>query len=286
VPWDELETFLATARAGRTGAAATQLGVDRTTVGRRIAALEARLGVPLFHRTREGLRPTPAGERALAHAERMDAAARGLAAEVAPPDRVTGTVRLAVTEAIAPFLIDQGLLDVCDAHPGLVVELLAGNRRLDLATGECDLALRMDPIKGADLRARCVSRSAVALFASRAYVERRGSPRTPEQLDGHALLVPSGELGAMPEARWLAAQRGVGTFTSNSLSSLVSAARQGRGIVPITRLWGAREPELVPLFDVPGVPERAIWLVSTAPAGSRPACGVVVQRLLDLFAAV
>ena len=130
--WDDVQIFLAVARSGQLQGAGEALGVDRTTVGRRLLALEQRLGSPLF--TRTGLQLTPAGQAAAVRAARMETEARALATETAPPTQITGLVRLAVTEALAPFLIEQGLLSISDRHPGLRLEVLAGNRRLDLST--------------------------------------------------------------------------------------------------------------------------------------------------------
>jgi DNA-binding transcriptional LysR family regulator len=281
--WDSLEVFSAVARTGSLQGASRLLGVDRTTVGRRLGALEARLQSALVTRTRDGLTLTPAGRRALAHAEAMASSARAFFAAAAPEDDVTGVVRLAVTEAMAPFVIEQGLAELTERHPNLTLELHGGNRRLDLATGEADLALRVDPLRGAELRARCISRSSVALFASRGYLGSR-SVKTPSQLAGHAVLLPGGELAGLPEARWLSAQPGVKpALVSNSLPALIAAAKQGRGIVPLTSAWGDREAELTRLFDVPRLAPRALWLVSTRAGARRPALRAVADALVAIF---
>lgn len=83
--WDDVRVFLAIARSGQLQSAAKQLGMDRTTVGRRLAALESALGLRLFHRTRDGLTLTPAGERTVTSAERMESASTALTRELAPP---------------------------------------------------------------------------------------------------------------------------------------------------------------------------------------------------------
>lgn len=283
--WDDVQTFLAIARGGTLQAASAALSVDRTTVARRLSALEARLNAPLFTRTRLGLQLTASGQRALARATRMEAEARSLEAEAAASRSVSGTVRLAVTDGLAPLVAELGLLDVLDQHPQLQLELLAGNRRVDLTNGEADLALRMDPLKGASLRARCLDRSAVTLFASTDYLARRGRPRGPRQLAGHQVLMPSAELAGLPEARWLAGQGGVAVLRSNSLPALVAAAKTGRGLVALTASWGLRAG-LEALFDVPGVPPRAMWLVTTKEASRRPACAAVIDHLGALISRV
>ena len=281
--WDDVQIFLAVARSGQLQGAGEALGVDRTTVGRRLLALEQRLGSPLFTRTRTGLQLTPAGQAAAARAARMEVEARALASETAPPTQITGLVRLAVTEALAPFLIEQGLLSISARHPGLRLEVLAGNRRLDLSTGEADLALRLDPLKGATLRARCLVRSPISLYASASYLVRRGRPRSARQLKAHAALIPAGELAPLPEGRWLAEQAGEVAFSSNSLPALVAAANAGVGVVALSAAWGDREPGLERLFDVPGLPPRAMWLVSSAASAKRPACVTVIEHLVERF---
>jgi hypothetical protein len=186
--------------------------------------------------------------------------------------------------ALAPFLIEQGLLSLIERYPRLRLEVHGANRRLDLATGEADLALRLDPLKSAALRARCIIRSAVALYASRTSLGTR-TVRSAAQLKGHRVLLPAGELAGLPEGRWLAGQPGVNcAFASNSLPALIAAAQRGHGIVALTSAWGDRESALVRLFDVLKLPARALWLVSTQAGSKRPAVMVVATALSGIFA--
>lgn len=283
--WDMLQVFSAVARTGTLQGASKQLSVDRTTVGRRLGSLERRLGVSLFHRNRDGLTLTDEGHRALEHASRMETEARALLATATPEHEVVGTVRLAATEAMAPFLVEHGLLQLVERHPGLCLELLGGNQRLDLTKGEADLALRLDPLRGADLKARCVNRSRVAVFASRGYLSARGPVKSISALAGHRVVLPGGELAGLPEGRWLAAQRGVvPVFVSNSFPALVMAGKKGHGLVAVTTSWAAREPELQHLFDVPNLPPRATWLVSSVAASKRPAVAAVAKFISEQFA--
>ncbi len=283
--WDDLQTLLALATHRTLALAGASLGVDRTTVSRRLSALEQQLGTALFVRTRDGLAFTPAGQRALTKVEQMAEAAKALEASAAEQAAVTGVVRVAVTEALAPFLIEHGLLEVGDRYPGLWLELLAGNRRLDLEREEADLAVRLDPLTGASLRARCVARMPLGLFAAPAYLRAHGVPRGPSSLAGHQVLLPSGELARLPEARFLAAQKRVTVaFSSNSPLALVAAAKEGRGLVALTLPWGEREPKLERVLVLTRLAPRAIWLVSTRSAANRPAVKAVADHLAARFA--
>src|SRR5258705_1887447 len=132
--WNDVRVLLALVRAGTLHDAAALLRVDRSTVSRRVAALEKQLSVRLFSRTREGLRPTAAAQRLVPHAEKMETDLLALhAAAPEPHARPQGVLRVATTEGMATGLVTRGLFSITDTHPGLVIELLTSNPAVDLA---------------------------------------------------------------------------------------------------------------------------------------------------------
>jgi DNA-binding transcriptional LysR family regulator len=283
--WDDVRVLLALLRARNLNEAGTRLGVDRSTISRRLGALEKNLGARLFTRTREGLRPTAAVERLRPHAERMELEAAALAHAAVATEPVSGVVRVATTEALGAFLVAEGLLGVREQHPELVVEILGGNRPVDLARGEADLAVRVTPLREASLKVRCVARLGIGLFASPAYVRARGLPRSVAALRGHDVLLPSGELSQMPEAKWLAARPGVRVaFRTSSMPALVAAAVAGFGLAPLTLPWGDREPGLERALVLEEIPRRPVWIATHAESAVRPAVRVVGDRLASIFA--
>jgi len=286
--WDDIRVFLAVARAASLARGARDAGLDRSTASRRITGLEAALGAKVFLRTREGLRLSPAGERLLERAERMAAEARMLTAEAADAGGVAvGPVRLATTEALAVLLVEEGILDLRERHPGLVLELLGGNRPLDLTRGEADLALRVAPVREANVQVRRLASFTPSLFAAESYVRRRGAPTTEEALDGHDVLLPAGELAALPEARWLASRPGVRVvFQSSSMSALLAAAVAGAGLCVLNDAWGTRVPSLRHLFPIAACEPRPLWLALAPEAASRAAVRLVADRVADLVARV
>jgi DNA-binding transcriptional LysR family regulator len=279
--WDDVRLLLVLLESGALHDAGKRLGVDRSTVSRRLALLERHLGARLFVRTRDGLQPTAAATRIRPFAETMAAQAAGLEQAAQSADRAaTGLVRLATTEAIATLLVERGLLSLREQSPGLALELLGGNRPVDLLRGEADLAVRVSPLRQAALRVRCVARLKVGLFASPAYLARRGRPTTPAALRGHDVILPGGELAPLPEARWLAARPGVQvTFRSNSLPALLAAAAQGLGVVPLTAAWADLDHRLERLQLLEDVPDRRLWLVTPPASVTRQAVRVVGERI-------
>ncbi|MGZ3451147.1 MAG: LysR family transcriptional regulator [Polyangiales bacterium] len=285
--WDDVRLFLALVRAKSLGPAALELGIDRSTASRRIAALERSIGATLFLRTREGFRPSVVAERLRPHAEKMEAEARALVSTaVAGELEVFGTVRVATTEALAAWLVQEGLLSLRQAHPALVLELLGGNRPVDLARDEADLALRLTPTKEASLRVRRLGKLSVALFASPSYLRARGQPRSESELAGHDVCVPCSELARLPEAKWLASRPGVReVFRSSSMPALVEAVAAGAGLGVITRAWGDGHPNLERLFEIEEIPPRPIWLVSQ-PIAPSANVRVVAAKIGEIVARV
>jgi len=284
--WDDLRIFLAVARAGSLAGASAELNVDRSTVSRRVDALERAFGARLFLRTREGVRPSAAGERLRVHAERMEAVARAISpAALVSEKAISATVRVATTESLATFLVEQGLLGLRAAHPELVVELLGGNRPVDLSRGEAELALRTVRPEEAALVARKLTKMTFALYGAQAYLRARGTPRDVEELAGHDVVLPSAELSRLPEAQWMAARPDVRVvFRSSSMGALVRAASGGAGLVVLPRLWGDREATLERLGAVEKIPARTMWLVMHEDAARWPPVRVVADEIARIFA--
>ena len=289
--WDDARFVLALLRTPSSERAAELLGVDRSTISRRLAAIEKSLGATLFARTRNGHRPSAAALRLRPHAEAMEQAARALETAVgdAGEGGVTGRVRVASTEGLAAMLVADGLLDVARAHPALDLEVIGGNRPVDLANDEADLALRVAAVREAALRVRCLARVGIGLFASHAYVGTRGKPQQQAvargDLAGHDLLLPAGELARLPEARWLAARKGARVaLRSNTMPTLIAAAVAGHGIVALDLSWGRANTELAELAVLDHIPRRPVWLVTRAETPERTAIRVVRERIAAIVA--
>ena len=130
-------------KTGSFSAAATQLNTKQTTVGRRIQALERRLGAKLFDRHRHGMEVTPAARGVLVQAESMLSNATSIERHLAGLDReMAGVVRVAATEGLAAHWLVPRLTELRRPHPDIVVQVIAGDQVLDLATRQADLAIR------------------------------------------------------------------------------------------------------------------------------------------------
>ena len=124
--WNDVRYAVVIARCGSLAAASRQLGVDQTTVARRLRALEACLGTPLFERLRGQLTPTPMGEELLARGQRMEAEVAALCHLVTDRQaQLKGVVRITAVDALAAHYLARQLADLRSRYPELVIEIIA-----------------------------------------------------------------------------------------------------------------------------------------------------------------
>lgn len=257
--WNDVRFFLALARARTLAKAAIALGVDQTTVGRRIATLERRLGVAVFERTPHGLDVTLAGKRILDAAERMNEAAIDLSAQLATDQApCSGTVTVATSESLAEHFVIPALDVVRSEHPHMTVILRTGWARVDLRRGEADLAVRLVRPRDPRLACRKLAEFSLRLYASRGYIARHGVPRS---LQGRALIGYEDALrmgGSVFTS--LRVDGGSVALQSNSGRVLLVAAIAGLGIAQLPSYVGEAAPDLKPVL-----PEHdkayVVWLV-------------------------
>jgi len=247
VDWDDLRYFLALKRRGSLAAAASDLGVTKATMSRRLAALEAALDVRLLDRKPNGIQLTRAGLEVVAAAEEMASVGASLEARIAAVSdaRPRGTVRLTAPPWLAARFIIPALASLKESHPDVDVQLAGTNEILNLAQGEAELALRNVRPTQASLASRKVVTLGGCVYASTLYLERKGRPGGRDALAGHDLLVYEG-LGGMPGFEWMhepPAGANV-VFRANGPEGLVSAAAAGLGLAAIPCVVGDPEPAL------------------------------------------
>ncbi len=192
--WDNARIFLAVARSGQFLAAARQLGLDHATVARRVSALEKALGSPLFERRTTGCVPTPAGERFLASAERIEAEMLSAQADLAATGLdVSGTVRIGAPDGFGTLFLSPRLGKLASQHPGLTIQLVPVPRAFSLSKREADIAITIDRPEAGRLAIRKLTDYTLHLYAARDYLAEHGEPENRE-----ALKAPARDLCAGP----------------------------------------------------------------------------------------
>jgi DNA-binding transcriptional LysR family regulator len=234
--WSDLRFLLEVARTGTLAAAARKLGVDNTTVGRRLSALERDLGAKLFARTPDGLALTAAGEAMrMAGVDMEQAVLRGEQEALGADRKLSGLVRVATTDLLGELVILPALGALHERHPQIRVELLTGAVQLDIARREADVALRYVRPERGELVARRAGAIAWAAYASKKYLAAHGRPARGSGFAGHDIVaystaVRSWRLDQLGGERVSDARV---VLRANSTYMLLHAVRLGLGIGPV-----------------------------------------------------
>jgi DNA-binding transcriptional LysR family regulator len=184
--WSDLHYFLELARQGTLSSASRRLGVEHTTVARRIDRLEAALGAALFDRRREGYVLTETGQALLPHAEAMESGALAASEQLGEPAAsASGTVRLGAPEAFGSLVFTPRLPELMAHHPELQIELLLMHRFPNLAAREADLTVTLDPPKTGRYVVTRLTDIAYFLYASPAYLASHPPIRGRDDLPAH-----------------------------------------------------------------------------------------------------
>ncbi|MEM1265380.1 MAG: LysR family transcriptional regulator [Pseudomonadota bacterium] len=252
--WDDLKVLITVLREGSAAAAGRHLGMNETTVARRLDRIEAALGTRLLDRRRGAYAPTGAGSELLPHAERAESEILGALAKVAGQDaQVAGLVRITSVPILVNRLLARALPALLNAHPALTVDLVSESRNLMLTRRETDIALRLSH-PGAEYKAlvRKIGVLEYGVFVQRG---KRMSP-LPWLLYGEAM-------GHLPQNGWIEAQgtgEDVARVRVNDAEGLIACAARGIGKAVLPRLVGRSVAELEEL-PVPCDLSREVWLL-------------------------
>lgn len=264
--WDHLRIFLAVARAGQMLAAARQLGLDHATVGRRLGALEAGLGTKLLERRTTGSELTPAGERLLAHAERIETEMLQAQAALGNVDlALAGSVRIGAPDGFGTYFLAPRLGRLAEEHPGLNIQLAPLPRSFSLPKREVDIAVTLQRPGEGRLIARKLTDYTLGVYASRAYLERTGAIAGLRDLTGRLLVTYVPDLVYSPALDYFEAFREVDArrLECASVVGQMEAVLAGAGVGILHDYAARTHPELVRLLPELGF-RRAYWLVTHA----------------------
>lgn len=277
--WDDIRYFLAACAQGSMSAGARSLGVEQSTMSRRVRRLEQALGVRLFERHADGLRPTARAEQLKAHAS---AAAQHIKAmEVAARHDSGGVVRVALTETMAELLVVPAMGAFLVDNPHIRLELNTALRLVDLLADEADIAIRNVRPQDDALVSRKVATLSFAAFAHRDYWASMQS-REAADLDWIVVAEPAGV--SLPEQQWYDTHvRVTPRITTTSFKAQLEAVRRGLGVGLVTHAAAAPFSELV--ADDLQLPEGLgfeLWLVVQQERRELPKVRTVIDWLVDL----
>ncbi len=266
--WDDLRVFLALARGESLGRAGRVLRCDPATVGRRIARLEAGLGTRLFLRSAQGYALTEAGLRLMPAAQRAEeavAVAQEAVAGAHAAGGITGSVRIGAPDGCATYLLPQVLAAICDANPGLEVQLVALPRVFNLSRREADMAIAVSRPGAGRLTVQKITDYRLHLAASRGYLAAHDPIAIPADLKRHRMV---GYIPDMIFDRELDYLSEIGAdavpLASNSVPVQLNWLRQGAGVGVVHAFALPFAPELVRVLPGAVALTRSFWLIRHA----------------------
>ena len=271
--WGDLEVFLAAVRTGSYTAAGRQLKVNRTTIGRRVEALEQALGMPLFEYSSLGPSPTPAGARVLAAAEAMEREVAAMRADIAAPGDLQASVRIAGSAGLAVEFLPE-IAAFRRANPDVGVELLGELDPLDAVTQRrADLAIAL--VRSPPLRLAGVQ---VGVLRQAVYGLRGAEPLPP--------LGWGFEFGAaIPGGAWASANpsaeaaQAAGLATCNSWPQMKQAVLTGMGRAALWCFAAEALPALERLCKPDPRHDSPLWLLHRAKAPPGPGLARLIEHL-------
>lgn len=279
--WNDIRYVLAVATTGSFHGAAKLTESHETTVARRVQRLEAELGAKLFVRQSRGMQLTAAGESLVEKAREIEEAATALQQNIAGMDsRLSGVVRISVTEGIGAFWLTPVLAEFQLRHPNIRVEVFTGVMPVGLGNDEVDISLSISRPTDDRLAIVRVGDVHYGLFCSQEYLAEHGEPATAADLLDHRLCRLS-VYDTDPQLKWwtdITRDAEHVPFLSNSTSLYLTAIRSGIGIGLMAHFYRIAAPELVTLSIVPTC-KTSLWLVSHQETNK----GAKVRTLIDFL---
>lgn len=267
--WDNLRFFLELARTGTLAGAARRLGVEHTTVSRRIQALEKQMGATLFAREAGGHRLAEAGRHLLPSVEAMEAAVLGVErAAPTPGGGPSGLVRVGVTEGFGTLILAPHLARLTQRHPHLSIDLLALPRMLHLSRREADIVISLERPKRGSVIVTKLADYRLYLYGQREYLARRPLVARREDLRHHDFISYVDDLLFSKELQFIDQLYPPERFAlrSTSITAQYEAVRAGAGLAVLPAFLADRDPILARVLAQEAVFTRTFWMSMPAEA--------------------
>ncbi|MET0703523.1 MAG: LysR family transcriptional regulator [Mycobacterium sp.] len=280
---DDLRYLAAVVETGRLTSAAKKLGVDHSTVSRRLQALEQTLGARLLARVDEGWVLTEPGRAVIEHARIIERAVE-LAAQTAGPSTppgLTATVRITAADGFGTFFVTPAMARVRLEHPRLRIELATGARELTLRDTTFDIAVTPGPPPSTTrLHTELLCKYDNAFYATELYLREHGNPDSMSELAKHPIIWFVEELEKVHEIDLSSIVPNASlAFSSTNIFAQLEATRRGIGIGLLSKFIAHTAPELRPVAAYLPRTRVAVTLAARRDALKRPEVQVVREAL-------
>jgi len=233
ISWDLIRTFRSVARTGSLSAASRELSLTQPTVGRHIDLLEEALKIPLFVRSREGMKITSEGSDLVATADEIAGSVGEFERLASGMDEtIEGLVRISANDIFGVLILPRILPEFAKANPNIEIELIVSNTASNLLQRDADVAIRMFRPTQNDLVARKIADLPLGLYAHKNYLKDKPAPKHISELHDHSFIGFDRETSLIDVARHLGEEFAPSDFSfrCDNILSHIEAIRSGLGI--------------------------------------------------------
>lgn len=263
--WNDLKVFLTVARLGTISLAGERLGIEHSTVSRRIDRLESKLGVVLFDRRRSGYSLTDAGSALIPHAEKMETALlEAVEQSMGQAEFIEGTVRIGTPEAFGIYVLAPSLVPLHQKHPGLHVELMAQPQFPSLVTREVEILVTLEPPEMGRYKVARLAQVDYFLYCSSSYRDSHPPIRELGDVVHHEFVdyIHDGSVSDRYRVLEELTSHPKRSFTTTSVLAQRTAAASGLGLVLLTPYVAQQGNDLVSIFPGQPLMTRSLWIAA------------------------
>jgi len=263
--WNDFLYFLKVADCGNLKGAAQMLGVNNSTVFRRINGLEERLQVRLFERLTSGYRLTEAGVEILGRVRQVEEEMHAIHRTLQGKDAyLRGPLKISTTDTIGYYWLPPFIRRFKEQYPDIVVDLAINNRYTDLSKREADVVIPAVNKQPDYMVGKKIAPIFVKLTASKRYIERFGRPDTIGDFSRHRFILPDETLAGLPANKWLSqyVQADQTVVRSDTFTGLLRLARQDLGLTLLPHYVVEADSEMVAVMDLPEKYKQHIWILA------------------------
>ena len=263
--WNYYQYFLKVAECGNLASAAREMGVNHSTVFRRINNLEQQLNIRLFERSRNGYTLTEVGEEIFERVRQVEEQMYAIQRKLVGKDlQLNGTLKVSTTDTIGYYWLPPYIKKFKERYPDIVMDIEIKTRYTDLKKREADIVIPAVNLQPDYMVGRSLAPIYFKLYASINYVAQYGVPSSTKEFPNHRFIVPNEALGEISASIWLRKHVPEKCIiaTSDKLSTLFKFAQQDLGIAALPHYVGQSDGNMVELLELPADCHRNIWILT------------------------
>ena len=265
IDWNHYQYFLKVAECGNLNSASRELGVNHSTVFRRINNLEDTLSVRLFERSRSGYTLTKAGEEIIDGVRQVEEQMYAIQRSLRGKDiKLSGNLKISTTDTIGYYWLPPYIKRFKEHYPEILIDLDIQTRYTNLTKREADIVIPAVNIQPDYMVGRKLAPIFFRLYASKTYIEKNGFPNDVKDFRKHQFIVPNEALANVSASKWLKkyVPDHCVVAASDKLSTLYKLAQQDIGITALPHYVGLSDPLMVEIMELPEYCHRNVWILT------------------------